>query len=199
MRQALGLRGDAPGERPPQRREQERRVRRFVKDGEVPVVVLNNSRDHGPDGPAPVNRIAVAENALRAERAARERAERSLKEALATLQHVQTKLAHADLAHTEALAAERQGRERAEAAREQAENALAETIVARDALELRLSAMTEARLQATSSAAVPERAAASEERAATRPRRKTAAVPGEREPEPVKWWLPSYKARLRKS
>lgn len=192
MRQALGLRGDAPGERPPQRREQDRRVRRFVRDGEVPVVVLNTSRDHGPDGPPPVNRIAAAENALRSERGARERAERSLKEAMATSQHIQTKLAHADLAHNEALAAERAGRERAEAA-------LAEAIAARDSLEQRLAEMTQAQLRV--SAATPgigDGGDTPTKAAPTKPRRKAAVRP-EREPEPVKWWLPSYKARTRKS
>jgi hypothetical protein len=187
MRQALGLRGDQSNERPAQRREQERRTRRFVKDGEVPVVVLSQSREHGPDGPAPVNRIAAAEAALRSERAARERVERTLRETQATLQHVQTKLAHADLAHGEALAAERRGREQAEAA-------LAETIVAREALE--------ARLAETAAASPPEpeappEPARSSQPALVKPRRKTAASPIDREPQPVKWWLPSYKSKTR--
>ncbi len=187
MRQALGLRGDQSNERPAQRREQDRRTRRFVKDGEVPVVVLSQSREHGPDGPAPVNRIAAAEAALRGERAARERAERTLRETQATLQHVQTKLAHADLAHSEALAAERRARELAEAS-------LAEANVARDALEARLAEM----------AAAPPPAPASSEQAVTpsqpalvKPRRKAAASAAEREPQPVKWWLPSYKSKTR--
>jgi hypothetical protein len=137
MRQALGLRGDQSNERPTPRREPLRGPHRFVKDGEVPVEVLGPSREHGPGGPAPVNRIATAEAALRSERAARERAERSLRETQATLQQTQTKLAHADLAHGEALAAERRGRERAEVA-------LAEAVVAREALEQRLAEMAAA-------------------------------------------------------
>jgi hypothetical protein len=183
MRQALGLRGDQSNERPAQRREQERRTRRFVKDGEVPVVVLSPSREHGPDGPAPVNRIAAAEAALRSERTARERAERALRETQATLQHIQTKLAHADLAHSEALAAERRGREQAEAA-------LAEAIVVREALEARLADLTDA-------PPPPPEPAEPSRPAAVKPRRKAAASTIEREPQPVKWWLPSYKAKTR--
>jgi hypothetical protein len=186
MRQALGLRGDQSNERPLQRREQDRRTRRFVKDGEVPVVVLSPSREHGPDGPAPVNRIAAAEAALRSERVARERAERSLRETQATLQQIQTKLAHADLAHSEALAAERRGREQAEAA-------LAEAIVAREALERRLAEMAAAQ---PPEAEGPTEPAKPSQPALVKPRRK-AANQSEREPQPVKWWLPSYKAKTR--
>jgi hypothetical protein len=170
MRQALGLRDGAPSPRPPQRREPEHGGRRFVKDGDVPVVVL--TRDRGADASAPVSRVAAAEAALRTERTARERAERSLHESGAALQALQTRLAHAELAHREALAAER-------AAREAAEQALAE---ARAQLEAR-------------PAPAPE-----EPRAARQPRRITATATGnpEREPEPVKWWLPSYRAKLRR-
>ena len=193
MRQALGLRGDQSNERPLQRREQDRRTRRFVKDGEVPVVVLSPSREHGPDGPAPVNRIAAAEAALRSERAARERAERTLRETQATLQHVQTKLAHADLAHSEALAAERRGRE-------QAETALAEAIVAREALEAHLAEIAAAtppsEPELPAEAATPSQPALVKSPPVKRPRR-AAASPTEREPQPVKWWLPSYKSKTR--
>ncbi|MBN9560505.1 MAG: hypothetical protein J0H14_07210 [Alphaproteobacteria bacterium] len=184
MRQALGLRGDQSNERLTPRREPLRGPHRFVKDGEVPVEVLSPSREHGPGGPAPVNRIAAAEAALRSERVARERAERSLRETQATLQHVQTKLAHADLAHGEALAAERRGREQAEAA-------LAEAIVAREALELRLAEMVAASPPQPES---PPEAAKSSQPTLVKPRRK-ATNPAEREPQPVKWWLPSYKAK----
>jgi hypothetical protein len=186
MRQALGLRGDQSNERPTPRREPLRGPHRFVKDGEVPVVVLSPSREHGPDGPAPVNRVAAAEAALRSERVAREWAERTLRETQTTLQHVQTKLAHADLAHGEALAAERRGREQAEAG-------LAEAIAARETLELRLVEMAAAQppgAEDRTELVKPSQAAL------VKPRRK-AANAAEREPQPVKWWLPSYKAKTR--
>ncbi len=191
MRRALGLQDDpAPGEgstpnrpgeqrqaeRPIQRREPDRRPRRFVKDGEVPVVVLSGSREHGADAPAPVNRLAAAESALEAERATRERAERALQEALATVQQLRTQIAHTSLAHGEALAAERNAREVAERARTEAD-------ALREALETELHA-----LKATAVAPVP----APVSRRARQPR------PEPREPEPVKWWLPSYRAKTRK-
>ena len=101
MRRALGL-GDAGGqrieqqERPPlaarqaERHSPDRHKRRFVRDGEVPVVVVR--RDQGSDpganrvtlGAPPTNRVEQAEAALRTERDARERAERALTEAQAT-------------------------------------------------------------------------------------------------------------------
>lgn len=171
MRQALGLHEGAPNPRPPQRREQDHGGRRFVKDGEVPVVMLSASRDRGGDVAAPVNRVAAAEAALKTERAARERAERSLQEALAAVQHLQTQLAHAELAHKEALAAERHGREAAE-------QVLAAANAAREA--------TAPRSTETTARASPGK-----------PRRKTGG-PVQREPQPVKWWLPSYRAKMRK-
>lgn len=184
MRQALGLRDDAGVARAPQRREPEARGRRFVKDGEVPVVMLSGSRDAAASGPPPVNRAAAAEAALRAERAAHEHAEQSLREALAHVQRLQTQLAHAEMAHREALAAERHGRE-------QAERALAEATAGREALETR-----QAETAAASTAAQPSDATTRRAKAA-KPRRQS-ADPAKREPQPVKWWLPSYKAKLRK-
>ena len=125
MRQALGLRNGPSGPGVPQRREAEQRGRRFVKDGEVPVVVVHSSRDSGGDGAAPVNRIAAAETLARNERTAREQAERALAEAQATIQHLRTQLVHGEMAHREALAAERRGREAAETALSEANEARA--------------------------------------------------------------------------
>ena len=59
---------------PFQLRESTRRPRRFVKDGEVPVVALNGSREHGAEAVIPSNRLAVAKSALEAEPGACERA-----------------------------------------------------------------------------------------------------------------------------
>jgi len=106
MRQALGLNGGSSDQRP-QQRDTDRRPRRFVKDGEVPVVFLTTSRDRGTSTAAP---------ALKVEYAAQEQAERSLNEALAVAQQLRTKLGHAELAHQEALAAERRRCEQAERA-----------------------------------------------------------------------------------
>ncbi len=116
MRQALGLRNGPAGPQVPQRREAEQRGRRFVKDGEVPVVVVHSSRDPGIEGAPPVNRIAAAESLARSERTAREQAERALAEAQATIQHLRTQLVHAEMAYREGLATERRARELAETA-----------------------------------------------------------------------------------
>jgi hypothetical protein len=110
MRQALGLQ-DGPALQPPQRRPDQARPRRgSVQDGKTPVIVLNSRGDRGAN-PSPRNRVVAVEAALEAERAARASAERSLQEALTLIQSLQTKLAHAELAHSEALAAERKKRE----------------------------------------------------------------------------------------
>jgi hypothetical protein len=186
MRQALGLRDESAVPRLPQRREPDVRGRRFVRDGEVPVVVLSTAKDAPAPGPAtPHSRIAAAEAALRAERLAHQQTEQMLKEAQATIERLETKLAHAELAHGEAVAAERATRESAERARDEA-------IAARAVLEARVAELTPAER--------PRRgrkpaAASAKEPAATR---RKAAEPNQREPQPVKWWLPSYRAKLRK-
>jgi hypothetical protein len=201
MRQALGLRnGPSAGGQVPQRREAEQRGRRFVKDGEVPVVVVNSSsRD---DASGPVNRIAAAEHAARSERHAREQAERALSDAQSTIQQLRTQLAHAEMAHREALAAER-------ATREVVEQAL------REANEARAAA--EASTREAPPAAPPRRRGRPPLiRVSTRPaeetgqlplsepagpvlrRRKAVAEETEQEQEPVQWWLPTYRASTRK-
>ena len=55
--------------------------------------------------------LGVAEEALQAERMAREEVEAVLAQANAAIVTLQTKLAHAEIAHSEALAAERAARE----------------------------------------------------------------------------------------
>jgi hypothetical protein len=99
MRHALGLHGGAPtrssaGGSQPQRR-------RFVRDGEVPVTIIHGG--HHPDGEAGTNQLDAARQAVRCEAAARERAQRLLEEAQATIRDLQTKLGHERLAKDEAL------------------------------------------------------------------------------------------------
>ena len=121
MRRALGLREDAssaakstplvaPSTPHPYRR-------RFVRDGEVPVTLIHHDHDDG----AGINKIAAARQALHEQVAARERAEHLLQEARATIQTLETKLAHERIGKDEALrrledelAAERTARQRAE-------------------------------------------------------------------------------------
>jgi hypothetical protein len=186
MRQALGIGGHAPDQRP-QQRDTDRRPHRFVKDGEVPVVFLTTSRDRGTS--TPVNRVAAAEGALKVERAAREQAERSLNEALTVAQQLRTKLGHADLAHQEALAAER-------LRREQAERAVQDANAARELLEVQLSEMRARADRAGSPDIVPSSGPSAPASLVQRPRKASSAVPsGSR---PVQWWLPGYQAKLGK-
>ena len=192
MRRALGL--DRPPaaqsaqqrpvqQRPEQMRPEQARARhRFVQDGEVPVVVVNG---HGASEVAAPNEQAAGVQAkLRAEQQARADAERSLAEAQATMRSLQAKLAHAELAHAEALAAERRAREAAEAALQQA-------IAAREPAGRRAREVTPAPVPD-----VPATGPVAAEAKAAKPARKPAAKPA-REPEPVKWWLPGYKAKAR--
>jgi hypothetical protein len=121
MRKALGLYGDQPRPRPEaDRQDPTQRVgggfmqgvhrRRFVQDGEVPVTVVRRDAPDashtgtGQAGPTS-SRLQRVESALAAETAGRERAERSLHEAQAALQALQTKMGHNDLAKNEAVAA----------------------------------------------------------------------------------------------
>jgi hypothetical protein len=161
MRQALGLRSDTPiqpasdqpatltiGSQPPRRR--------FVRDGEVPVTVVH--RDHRAGGSPGNNQLDVARQAIRAEAAARELAERSLNEARITIRDLQTKVAHERLTKDEALEIVRRLETEARAAvqavhsaeaelaatrlvRQNAEDALAEALEARQETEGRLRAM----------------------------------------------------------
>ncbi len=190
MRHALGLRDDARGESTPQRHDQPRRGRHFVRDGEVPVVVLNGSRDHG-EGGAPINRVEAAEAARRAEQATRERAERALHDAQETIQHLRTQLAHAELAHGEAIAAERVKTQRAEAA-------LQEATALREGLELRIAELTAAQARRAVVHVYDEPSEPkAPKRVATRQYRQVAKAPPAREPQPVKWWLAPTKAKTR--
>lgn len=172
MRRALGLQG--PSRQPPQQRADQVRPRhRFVQDGGVPVVVLNSRGDNDPTAVFKA-RVAELEAALEAERTAHGATRRSLHEAQAAVQAQQTRLAHAELAHSEALAAERSARQAAE-----------------ESLQARLAASEQP-------AALP---AASPLPAPAKPRpaaRKTPRVPrSTKEPQPVKWWLPSFREKLR--
>ena len=229
MRRALGLTGDCavrssgpqterlqagPPGRPAGRSSADKPRHRFVQDGAVPVTILNRHRPDEADGP-PMNRAAV-EAALQDERAARDRAERSLQEALATVCDLQTKLGHAELAHREASATAQAARAEADALRaEHQEQVLRWTEdlgverAARLAAEAALTATAHVREPAkrtriSASAAQPAldlqdaspapMAKAPDKPAAKRTRKAAAEAP-QHEPEPVKWWLRSVRRR----
>jgi hypothetical protein len=135
MRRALGLNDQPspPGHAPPPASAgaglAHPHRRRFVRDGDVAVTVL---RDH--DDGAGRNKLDAAWQALSEQTAAREHAEQLLREALATIQDLQTKLGHERIAKDEAfdrsgderqaiqdeLAVERVARHRAEQERDEA-------------------------------------------------------------------------------
>lgn len=176
MRRALGL-GSTHSAQPAQRRSEPAHTRsRYVRDGEVPVVVLNRSREAGA---ASDRGAAATRAALVAEQTSRATAERSLAEALATVRSLQAQLAHAELAHGEVLAAERRVRERAEAALRE--------IVA----PLELAERQRGEAAPMEAVETPTRRAKVKRAALVKPRTLTAKT---REPQPVKWWLSSYKA-----
>ena len=117
MRRALDV-NTHEGGRGRQDQHGPRPVRQFAQDGDVPVVRLGGRKDHA--NPAASARL---EEALHAERAAREQAETALKQANATIQALQTKIAHTEIAQTEALAEKARAVEQARLA----EQALAAT------------------------------------------------------------------------
>ncbi len=232
MRRALGLASDGNGRAGQPRPEQSRskpsahsparsssaaRPRhRFVQDGDVPVALVSRQRPQEADIPdgAPTSRVAI-EAVLHQERAARERAERSLQEALATVRDLQTKLGHAELAQREASETAQAARDAADAfqaAHQEREAGRHEDLTAERAAR--------ASVEAAQSEAVSERTAAEQtrrtgpvaapaaavqgtaaepaktpEKNALKGTRKASSTPRQLEPQPVKWWLKSAKWR----
>ncbi len=130
MRKALGLLGESTRHRADQDRiETPARFnerfstgshrRRFVQDGDIPVTVVRRDQGHEvqphrgsvPAASPTSSRLQRVEVALASEIAAREKAERSLGEALALARDLQTKIGHAELGKNEALEALRRERE----------------------------------------------------------------------------------------
>jgi hypothetical protein len=203
MRRALGLDRGHPQRGWPTQQPFDRQKRRFVRDGEVPVVLLNAHRDqtmHGGDfhvapGTPLSNRIMIAESAAKAEREARELAERRLIEAQAMLRDMQTKLGHTALALDETRAALQRVRDEKQAAeaalaveREAAEKAMKRMITELRAYEDRVREMAFAgqskpiAAKAEKSSVKPAKAK-SAAKATPRPR---STGP---KPKPVKWWI----------
>jgi hypothetical protein len=178
VRRALGLTANSPP-RQQQRVDQARPRHHFVRDGEVPVVVLSGN-GRSDVSQAANTRIADLESALAAEQAARASTARSLEEAQATIQSLQTRLVHAELASDEALAAERR-------ARAEAEKALQEAAASGG----RIAVQQEDGRPAEAEAKSPKG-----ERARRVTKAKPAATRKQREPQPVKWWTPSYRAKM---
>jgi hypothetical protein len=214
MRRALGLEGELP--RPPVAPPPVERVpvlnrpkRRFVSDGEIPVVhgrLQRRDEVSGPQATPAPNRVEVAEATARFERDAREKAERLLAEAQATVHDLQTRLGHAQLAATEAqnaLEAERTAAEALRAAlreaEQQADSARAEKVAAEQMLQAAQAAAAVPRQDRpepeATTPAIPRRRGRPRKVAATppasRPRAGAAKKMAASKPEakPVRWWL----------
>ena len=176
MRRALGLQGPSR-QAPQQRGDQPRPRHRFVQDGGVPVVVLNNRSDNDPTAPFKA-RVAELDAALDAERNAQGALRRSLHEALGNVQALQTRLAHAELAHKEALTVEQRARKEAE-----------------DNLQAHVSS------QAVQPLTLPLMAISTmpivKPKPATRKTQKVPRAARVAEPQPVKWWLPNFREKTR--
>ncbi len=177
MRRALHIDGPGAGNAAPEHGHRARPARHYAQDGDVPVVRLPARKDHSTAAVA----LAKAEEALQEERAAREKVEAALKQAQATIQTLQTKIAHAELAHTEELATQRQILEAALAAKTEAPPARPERTRHAPAVQI----------QAAQTQELPDAAHAVEHAPAPK-----AADPAE-EPEPVEWWVSGWRERLR--
>lgn len=116
MRLALGLRGPAgtAGHAPQQRADQARARHKFVQDGGVPVVMLNRGSEQDAVSAARA-RVTELEHQLEAERAAHATTRRQLQEAQQITLGLQTRLAHAELTHSDALATAARALEAAQA------------------------------------------------------------------------------------
>jgi hypothetical protein len=185
MREALGLRTDGTRVTPTVTHRPERQMdhgggnprrHRFVQEGEVPVEVMS-LRDHSSraaNGAGSSTRHRVDENALAAERLAREQAERAFAEISERYRELQTKLGHTELARDEALAL---------AARRQSQ------------IDLLLAQPPPAPI--VIHAPAPQAAPATADTPKLR-KAKTAAAPRPRgrvkAPQPVKWWIKSSPA-----
>jgi hypothetical protein len=231
MRRALGLYGDAPksraeGEGPSSRNGgaaflQGAHRRRFVQDGEVPVTVVRRDTPDlahpGAPHPGPTSsRLQRVEAALTAETALRERVERALHEAQATVQALQTKMGHNELAKADAVNASkryledistlkeqiavaeerlREAETRASEAEEQLHSLRADLNEERRSRKLAERMLRESREEAAAEVIPSEPEPEQVDRIAPRRGRPPAAhTEAENEPEPVKWWLLPAKA-----
>ena len=188
MRRALGLNasgGDHAGGTHQPRAEppawtghgSQQPKRRFVRDGEVPVVLLQGRREAGGQDPSLSGRLSTAETALQAEQDARRTADKSLADALARVLDLRTELGHARLTNEEI----RRALRLTESERQDEATAHAATRAAllRSQAEHASTAETLRLLQAAPPVAKPARAMP----APARPK------PAAKAQKPVKWWI----------
>ena len=184
MRAALGLRRD-PQQRPVSHRpEQSQPRRRFVREGEVAVTMINSAASDTSLIESPRSRLMALEEALTTERSSHARTKRALDDALAANKALETKHAHAELAYADAIQNERSARAQTEAALQQVQAQLHEM----EERARHLESMTASQPPQTKPTASPIARAVR--------RSKKASNAGEA--EPVKWWLPNRQAGERR-
>lgn len=228
MRAALGLLGrqqpQSFGNRPAQSSPSSPR-RRFVRDGEVAMTVVNPATSDDTAVQSPRDKLMGLQDALAAEQTAHARTKRALHEAHVAMQAIETKHAHEAIAQAEAVRQEQATRAQLEAGHlqlqtklQETEAQLQETAARLQQAELRLQE-AEAKIRARQEADAEMRAqqeADAEMRAQQEAEAMTPAqimpsarslgrvaqarkkVPEGAEPEPVKWWLPGYGAEKRR-
>ena len=123
------------------------------------------------------DQLIAVQGALEAERASHARTQRALEEARAAIQAFETKLAHGELAHAEAIRREQTARAEAETALQQ--------------LQVKLQEAEHMRPHGAATTSEPPQGG---RRRVGRLRKE---APEGVEPEPVQWWLPSYRASKR--
>lgn len=206
MRRALGL-GTGSGQHTPQQRPEQARARhRFVQDGGVPVVMLSQKAE--PETAALREKITHLESALENERHVGEQLRRQVKEYADQVTALQTRLAHGDLAHNDALEHERHLRVTAQ---EALQEALAAAPIRRRSAPVQ-ETPHEAPTEPASSETLPAQSLRIDERATKafepaavaldiplvqkrgRGRPRSTTPP---EPKPVRWWTPSYRTKTK--
>ena len=105
MRRALGLGDRSNPHGPQQRPDQARQRHRFVQDGGVPVTMLNARTD--PDTAALRDQIQSLQSALDDKATQLVAARKTIADQEKSIQALQTRIAHNDLAHADALETER--------------------------------------------------------------------------------------------
>jgi hypothetical protein len=191
MRRALGLSSGSGHHTPQQRPEQARARHRFVQDGGVPVVMLSAKAE--PETAALREKIATLEGALENERHLNDQLRRQVKELADQATALQTRIAHNDLAHKDALEQERHMRVTAQ---EALQEALATAPVRRRPAPVHEAAVPD-EADGTAYREPVEQAAARDiplvqKRGRGRPRSTTPP-----EPKPVRWWTPSYRTKTK--
>jgi hypothetical protein len=216
MRRALGL-GSGSGQHTPQQRPEQARARhRFVQDGGVPVVMLNAKAE--PETAALREKITTLEGALENERHQNEQLRRQMKEHAEQVTALQTRLAHNELAHRDALEQERHLRMMAQEALQEALAAgpvRRRAVVAHEAPALETSVLEEPGLEEPGHEKLGHEAAAdsaadgSVHRAPVQQAAASDAAPAPKrgrgrprsvsppEPKPVRWWTPSYRSKTK--